>query len=154
MRDSRIGTYGVIGLVGVFSLRVAVLAAEVVFAQVLMLLVLAHGAGRFSSLIALELPPARSEGMGHGMAAQPVSQIRRGAFLMLGLCLVLGPTALAAWFLAALVGLLCHWYWQEWVGGVTGDLAGATAIISEIAIILLVAAWPEAYRCWFWGLVA
>jgi adenosylcobinamide-GDP ribazoletransferase len=141
MRDSRIGTYGTVALVGVLALRTGLLAGlplGAFAAAVLCGAVL----GRASTLVLVRLLPAAAEGsgasvvgrlgaLGSGVAAVTVVAV-------LGLAAgVLAPVVLAA---GLLVVAACRRLFRRRLGGLTGDSLGATNQLVELAAIAAVAA--------------
>ena len=153
MRDSRIGSYGVLALVLVVGLKASVLAALLgagggSWPAVLAVMVAAGALSR-AVLPALlhALPPARGDGLSVLAGTPSTSAASIAAILawaVSGLSLlphspVLGlvglPLAAAAGVL--LVGLLA----SRRLGGQTGDVAGAAQVASETLCLLLAAAY-------------
>ncbi len=144
MRDSTIGAYGALALMGALLLRVA-LGASLAGGAALAALALAHALGRLATVVLMaRLPYARdtAEGPGGPMIAH-LRAWDRGRALAMGL----GVTALAApvlgWSAAvALVGSavllagLARWT-QRSVGGVTGDVLGAACVLVELWVLLV-----------------
>jgi adenosylcobinamide-GDP ribazoletransferase len=138
MRDSRIGTYGTVALVGVLALRTGLLAGlplGAFAAAVLCGAVL----GRASTLVLVRLLPegsgasvvGRLGALGSGVAAVTVVAV-------LGLAAgVLAPVVLAA---GLLVVAACRRLFRRRLGGLTGDSLGATNQLVELAAIAAVAA--------------
>jgi adenosylcobinamide-GDP ribazoletransferase len=145
MRDSRIGSYGVLALVLALGLRAALLPA---LAAAPWALVAACGAaaalGRGAILLLLvRLPPARAEGLAAGLARPPRAALLAGALLaVLPAWLLLPPRAALAMTLAAAAAtLLLGRLARRQVGGQTGDVLGAGAVLAEaVALTALVAA--------------
>ncbi len=142
MRDSRIGTYGVLALILSVGLRAAALAVlagpEVVTAA----LIAAHGLSRgLLPSVMLVLVPARDEGLAAtaGRPGAPDALIGLGLGLLLAvlaagvLGLGLGVAAVGA---AAATGLIA----LRQIGGYTGDVLGAVQQAAEIAVLLAAAA--------------
>ncbi|MCJ1900371.1 MULTISPECIES: adenosylcobinamide-GDP ribazoletransferase [Paracoccus] len=149
MRDSRIGSYGVLALVLVTGLRVAAIAALVaqpwLAAEAVAGLAAASRAGMALGLGLM--PPARHDGLGHA-AGRPT----RGAMLA---ALALGFAALmlpaldlphpaAGWLvLAAAVAAAQLWLARRALralGGQTGDVLGAMQQAGETAGLVALAA--------------
>ncbi len=144
MRDSRVGTFGVLALVLSVLLRVAALAgpAPLVAAAGL---AGAAGAARAGPAVLLHaMPPARGDGLAAGVG-RPDRETLGWAVGLGALALVLpavaaGPTAAAAMALAvaaatAGAGFLAH----RLVGGLTGDTLGAGIQAAEITALLALA---------------
>jgi adenosylcobinamide-GDP ribazoletransferase len=141
MRDSRLGTYGVLALLGAMGLRWAALAALSPELGALAL-VLAASLGRgLMTTATLVLRPARRDGLGAMLGTGPRPQ---EAGLALAPALVL--SALAGW--AGFAALLCATAvvaWMLWrlsvrLGGYTGDGIGAVAALAETAALVALAA--------------
>jgi len=142
MKDSRIGTYGTVALVGVLALKVSALALmspwDGVFA-----LIAVHSAARIVPVVASAVMPYAGELAGAKVA--PVKPtFKRLAFAVLtGLmpCLLL-PTvpALTALAVGAVVSAWLLWQAQRLIGGHTGDVLGASEQAFEVAMLLVLAA--------------
>jgi adenosylcobinamide-GDP ribazoletransferase len=139
MRDSRIGTMGVLALVFVLALKGAGLV-ELTSAGRWRALLLAPLAGRAALLVVMNLLPyARENG---GLAAVFIRHRHRGLAIWAVLWLIGGTVILLGWeglWLAAAVvivtALLCAWSWRR-IGGFTGDTLGATSeVVEAVAIV-------------------
>lgn len=139
MRDSRIGSYGVIALILAFGLRatgIVTLAGNASVAGSVAVALIGLGAASRAVLPAalLLMPPARGDGLGHAAAGHDPGPARVAA-LIGGLCLLpLGPghalvVALAITVAAALTGALA----MRKIGGQTGDVLGAVQQAGECA---------------------
>lgn len=141
MKDSRIGTYGTVAVVGSLAVRAATLALMPV-GPALLALVSLQAASRGAILLLLTwLEPARPQGMGTVAADPP------GWALALGL--LLAAVALLVWPLPAAVPLLLimgaaslalAWIARRQLGGYTGDILGAGQQLSEVAGLVTLAA--------------
>ncbi|AHM04494.1 Cobalamin synthase [Roseibacterium elongatum DSM 19469] len=147
MRDSRIGTYGVVTLALVLGLKVAALA-HLDGALAAATLVAAHGLSRLAALVLLlRLPYARPEGKAEFTQAGPGPgglrlALATGALGLVGLGLVAGPwPALTAGLAATAVFLWLERLLKRRLGGQTGDALGAVQQLTETAILLGVLAW-------------
>ncbi|WP_046246108.1 adenosylcobinamide-GDP ribazoletransferase [Hymenobacter terrenus] len=151
MKDSRVGTYGLVGLGLVMAIKVAALsgAAATPFGSsftVPVLLVVAHPLSRFTALTFVRtLPYARAD-LDDGKAkpvAQSMPNRRLAAAALLGLAplvtLAMWQQQLALlWVLLPLLILqimLGRWF-NKWLGGYTGDCLGATQQLAEALIYL------------------
>lgn len=139
MRDSRLGAYGVVALVGALGLRVALLAPLGVggFTRAV---VCGHVLGRAAMLVAVRfLPPAggwSSEQMhgGPGRAGLAVAALTATVAVVAttgGWALLVGAVAAGA---AALVA----WLLRARLGGFTGDTLGAVAQVVDLAVLATV----------------
>ena len=148
MRDSRIGTYGVLALVLVVGLRWAALAdvAAVAPGRALGALVAIGVASRAGLAPALwRMPAARDDGL--GKAAAGVGAVSAGVSLTLGLgaLLVLAGAAglILALPIAAMVGALAWLVWRQ-IGGQTGDVLGAMQQLADVAAWIVLSGWMGA----------
>lgn len=143
MRDSRIGSYGVLALIFSIGLKVAALAGYP--GPVLGGLALLGGAVFSRSLMPLMMrvmPPARDDGLGQG-AGRP-SGFGVAVSLVLGLAgalvlpvMLAGPVAGAGVLAAALVvPLLLAVLAKRQIGGQTGDVLGAAQQVGEVAFLV------------------
>ncbi len=139
MRDSRVGSFGVLALVLSVGLRAAALAriGEAVFAG--LALIAAHAASRGLIAAALRaMVPARSEGLG-AVAGRPgmagtIAAVAIGAGIAAA---ALGPgRGIVAFGLAAAAVLIAALIARRQLGGYTGDVLGALQQIAEIAMLL------------------
>jgi adenosylcobinamide-GDP ribazoletransferase len=149
MRDSHIGSFGVMALVFVQLLRVTALSyAGSVQEAVLMLIAAAAGSRAVVPAVMYMLPPARSDGLGRA-AGQPDRRrvVDAGA---LGVIFVLGTAPVVwdlAWRAAAvlsaiLVTAAAAGFARKRFGGQTGDILGAIQQLAEVAILLACVASP------------
>jgi len=142
MRDSRLGTYGTLALLTSFTARVAALAA-IPSTRAIAALVAAHALARAAlPALSLALPFARDDGLAAG-AGRPDAVVVATALgfgaLIAVICLPF-PTALAAMLLTALGAGAIAWLAMRQIGGVTGDVLGASEQVGETLILLLLAA--------------
>ncbi len=141
MRDSRIGSFGVIALILLYGVKAAALAALATGGAVGALI--AAGAisrGAVPALIAAS-HPARQDGLG-AEAGAPDGGTGTTAILLAALLslIFLGSRCLPALALAALAGAAMILIAQRKIGGFTGDVLGAAIAVIEAAV--LVAALP------------
>ncbi|MGB1155291.1 MAG: adenosylcobinamide-GDP ribazoletransferase [Alphaproteobacteria bacterium] len=139
MKDSRLGTFGVLALILMVAIKLALLfelARDLQTAQALAVLV---GAGMVSralmTLIWALLPAASAT----GLAAERPSMLTAGVAMVIGALgvVVLLPLQaglvlcglLAAGLVFAAFAVFARWQY----GGVTGDVCGATQILCELA---------------------
>ena len=144
MRDSHIGTMGVLALILVLGLKIAALAAleGPLRRHALLLAPLAGRCVLTAAMVAL--PYARGDG---GLASVFLRSRRKVLILWavlwfaVGAAAMAGPTVWFVWCLAALAASAAFSLWSlRRIGGFTGDTLGATGEIVE-ATILLVACW-------------
>ncbi|HJS32437.1 MAG TPA: adenosylcobinamide-GDP ribazoletransferase [Alphaproteobacteria bacterium] len=142
MRDSRIGTFGVLALVFAVTLRVSAISFAG-FADEVALAIIAASAGSRACMPALMymLPAARGDGLAHD-AGRPDRRrvIDAGALGGAAIIGTLGWSAAFAAFTAiaaaALVTFLLGALFRRRFGGYTGDTLGAAQQAAEIAILI------------------
>ncbi|MFS0774042.1 adenosylcobinamide-GDP ribazoletransferase [Sphingomonas sp. 1P08PE] len=141
MRDSRIGSYGTLGLGLAVAMRVAAIVALPPALAVAAIVGAATLARLAAVLLAAILPPAQPDGaaarMGRGM---PPRRVLLGVLLAIpGLLPIalLRPTALlgAGIATALLLGWLTR-FLRARIGGSTGDCLGSAAYMAQLALLL------------------
>lgn len=155
MKDSRLGTYGVLGLVCALLIKISLLAA-MPLSVAIVALIIGHTASRLLCISLLALLPYGGE-IEHAKA-KPMAQqltplqglLSSGWLLLAGvLVLLLFPATVQQidiwkWLLALLLGLIATDYMRRLLRrrleGYTGDGLGATQQLSEIAIYIGLAA--------------
>ena len=140
MRDSQIGTYGVLALVVVFALRLTAVAA-LLDANPLALVAAAALSRGVMPLVMHTLPHARRDGLAQSVGrpafgATALACAIGGAIAVL--CLGAGGlmALITALGICAAMALLA----KRKIGGQTGDVLGATQQLSEAAVLLTCAA--------------
>jgi adenosylcobinamide-GDP ribazoletransferase len=140
MRDSRIGSYGVIVLVLALALGATGLA-DIAVEKALAALLLAATGSRLAMLVVLDrLPPAREDGLGRSAAGTAPGAWLPGAAAVAILAVWIGPAALPALAAMGLAALAVARLALRRIGGQTGDVLGATQVTAEVACILALAA--------------
>ena len=139
MKDSQIGSYGVIALVLAFSARWAALwlLFEAGPGPALTGLLVAPMLSRATMpALMAALPHARDHGLSRsiGRPAPATALLAVGLAAGLGL-LLLGWAVFGALFWASLLALAVGWTAQAKIKGQTGDILGATQQVTEIAVL-------------------
>ncbi|MDG2521850.1 adenosylcobinamide-GDP ribazoletransferase [Caulobacter segnis] len=144
MKDSRVGTFGVIALVLVLGLKIAALASLAPAAAAVALLA-AHGAGRGAAVLTMRLSPYA----GDALAAKwkPVPDGVRWGEVVLALAIAVWPLFLLPTLNVALglvIGgalvLIVVLLARRLIGGHTGDILGAVEQVFELGFLLGLAA--------------
>ncbi len=151
MKDSRVGTFGVLALV--FSVLVRVVGLSHLDAtDGLIALVLAHTVGRsIATLVMVSTPSASGRGLGQSYAAHlPRSVVVVVGALVAGGAIVVGPAGVVGYFVALAAAVLLVVLARRAYGGTTGDVLGAVEQVGEMAV-LTVAAQMVADHGWAWG---
>ena len=142
MRDSRIGSYGVLALLLSAIIRTAAIAALSRPGPVITALVLAGMLGRGGILVLLlVLRPARSDGLGASMAGTRASSAAAGLGLAIAAALLALPAMTA--MTAVIPGLGCclaaaRLAYRQ-IGGYTGDVLGAVEVAVECVVLTVIA---------------
>jgi adenosylcobinamide-GDP ribazoletransferase len=150
MKDSRLGTYGLVGLgmmlaVKFFALQ-ALLSAEAFGWSVALKYVSAHSVSRLMAVTVIRALPYAREDAEDGKA-KPVAQGLSNGQLLVAMILGLAPlVALVVYtelwiYLTFLISLwLARWrligFFAKWIGGYTGDCLGATQQLAEVILYL------------------
>jgi adenosylcobinamide-GDP ribazoletransferase len=148
MRDSRIGAFGAIGLILFLLLEVAAiseLSAETRWRALLVAPALARAMPPFVAWI---FPSATPQGQG-AMFRSGLTRTRMLIALLLGAAItliVLSFAGLVVFALAAAGSLGLGWFFTRQLGGITGDVLGATIEVAELIVLLTVVAWTSAPR--------
>ena len=153
MKDSRIGTFGVLALIGVLAAKwIAVLRLVEKDAVLLMVPALTVSRAVMADL-AVSLPYARETG-GTGAPFVRGAKTRHKVIAWTVAALVsaiAGPVGLGAWCVGFAFSKALGLYYRKRLDGVTGDLLGAAGELSE-ALLLLLGAWTlgalGAYTRW------
>ncbi len=134
MRDSRLGVYGSLALIASTGLRwqliVTILQCEKSYLALLLAGMLARS---LLPLMMAHLPHARSDGLSHTVG-KPTGG---GVYFSFGMSALfslvfMGAAGLIIVTIAAFTGLLCALLAKKKIGGQTGDVLGASAVIIEI----------------------
>ncbi len=150
MRDSRLGTFGVLALVLTTGLKVVALAS-LGGVDGLVALVAAHGLGRAGAVAVLQAgPPARPDGMAATVETAPggaaATVVAMSALIGVGL----GPATGVGVAAVAIIAVTTVVVARRTFSGVTGDVLGAAEQLGEIAV-LSAAAELVAGSGWRWG---
>lgn len=141
MRDSRIGSYGVLALIVVIGSKAAAITGMGEGAGLMAFIALAAASRAGLAIITVALPPARSDGLGKSMASaiEPWRLILGVAIAVV--CVLplgfpgfigLAGMAVATWAMAMLA--------KRQIGGQTGDVLGAAQVVSETTGWLILSA--------------
>ena len=139
MKDSHIGSFGVLALIFATGIKVAALVAIGAPDRVAAALVAAHVLSRAVLPLAMRsLPLATAQGLAV-MAGRPSAQ---GVYVSLGLGLVISffavflPGAIVAIIVAIVAAALVGAIAKRHFGGTTGDVLGAIEQVAEIAVLI------------------
>ena len=142
MRDSRVGAFGVLGLLVVAGTKLGCLAA---LPDAGVAMIVAHGASRFWAVVpGVILPYAREDGMAGGMAGPEWPVLAVAGVIGLVPLAMLGWRGLVALLVSGVLAFGVIGWARRRLGGFTGDVLGAVQQVSE-AGVYLAAAWGVAY---------
>ena len=140
MKDSQIGTYGVLAIVIVTGLRWMALSAAISlgFSGVIAAAVLSRGV--LPATMAM-VAHARDTGLSHsvGRPTQQTAAISCGAAGLLALILI-GFSAIGAAMITVSIAFGLTKLAKTKIGGQTGDVLGATQVLCETAILVFLVA--------------
>lgn len=148
MKDSRLGSYGALGLVGVLGLKAVALhgLASADVAQAALALGVAHALSRVVPVVLLTLLPYAGDAE-HAKAKPMAQQVSTGGLAValgwgvvacavaLGWGVALSTLAAALAGMVAMTAFCVRWYRQR-LGGYTGDTLGAAQQLTELAAYL------------------
>jgi adenosylcobinamide-GDP ribazoletransferase len=142
LRDSRIGTFGAAALVLSLALKIFALGTvHEPYRRVA--LFIAPGLSRWAMVaVAAGLEYLRSEGgAGATLLQRDSSSLLVASIVAAALLLItLSLQAMVSAGVAIALVLGARWFYQRWLGGVTGDLIGACGEVVEIGVLLVFAA--------------
>jgi adenosylcobinamide-GDP ribazoletransferase len=139
MRDSRVGSFGVLGAACVLLLKWNFLDS-LSAAHLIQALLITLPCARWAMIVALRaFPSARVTGLGAAFrqAVTQGSLLQAGITAMVIALLVGGLVGAVAWIVATLLALALGAWVTRILGGLTGDIYGAIAEITEVVLLLL-----------------
>ncbi len=146
MRDSRLGTYGTVALVGVLALRVALLA-ELDPGWFWRATLVGHVLGRAAILVMVRLLPPADDGGSGAQVSQPTGPVGSAVGALTTAAVLVAALGTDGWVpLLATVPpvVLTTILYRRRLGGITGDTLGATNQLVHLAALAAVALLPGA----------
>lgn len=139
MKDSLVGTYGIVGLICLFTLKFFTLSE--INSQLLIVLIAGHSVSRcIASFILYLYPYARTD---ESSKSKAVASSFKLSYLIVNIIIGILPLLFfkTYWVFLALIPpflamLLLGRFFNKWIGGQTGDCVGATQQISEVVFYL------------------
>lgn len=148
MKDSRLGTYGVVGLLLLLALKISVtyeLVTTTDRVSFLLMAVTAHAVSRAMPVIAIRFLAYARDESDHSKA-KPVAAGISLANFMIAMIIAIIPLCLllfkSRWYVGLsvipilLVTLYLIWYFKKWINGYTGDCLGAIQQLTESMFLL------------------
>ncbi|MEH0157889.1 adenosylcobinamide-GDP ribazoletransferase [Limibacter armeniacum] len=145
MKDSRLGTYGSVGLVSILALKFTTLLeiSSTAHLNVLVALFTAHAASRFFASIFIYTDRYVREN--DDSKAKPIAKKLKVSHLLMGAIFGLSPAIyfFGLYSIAIFGAMLLSWlylrrYFNKWIGGYTGDCLGAVQQVTEIMAYLAI----------------
>ncbi|MGR3503855.1 adenosylcobinamide-GDP ribazoletransferase [Pseudaestuariivita sp.] len=143
MRDSRVGSYGVLALVLAVALKLAAMVQAPDMLSLALGCVVLGALSRETMCLPLRvLPPAREDGLG-ARTQVPLVPSLVGAVLALGLAAVsFGVGGVYLFIAVTVAGLAVTALAKRQIGGQTGDVCGTTQVVTEaVGWCVLAAVW-------------
>ena len=144
MRDSRIGTFGVLALIFSMGLKVALLAGLLGPGLMAVALIGAAAASRgVMPVLMFGLTPARADGLGRDAGRPTTLEMGTAAAFSISILFILfdwRPTLLALALVLISTAVL-GWLAQRRLGGYTGDVLGAAQQVAEVCILIAAGAY-------------
>lgn len=149
MRDSRIGTYGTIALIGLFFMRWQ-LFLEIPVKAIFLSLISAHVIARWSTVLLGWMMPYVREGASNKPVAEGMrlKELIIATVFALLWCATEWQLHLASMLVAVLISCVAAAGFRRQIGGVTGDTLGAANIAVEIGVLMT---WNVADRLGYWA---
>lgn len=152
MRDSTVGTYGMLALLVTSLLRLSCLSVLLVEPELLLIILpCAAALARWNAAMLMRLLPYLKNRAGGAGVAAGMERPSAGLLLLQALALLAG---LACWdvFVALLFGVLtalclcgAKCFYQRLFGGVTGDCLGAAIVLTECVLLIGMVGLAECY---------
>lgn len=144
MKDSRIGTYGTVALVGALALKVALLV-ELAPLPVWAVLLVTPALARVTPLFLMAVMPyvtetdtSKTKPVANTFSMGRLAVATLFSVLLAGAAVCWLPGVMTAFVVAtALVGLLWGWQLHRALGGYTGDALGASIVLTELVLLAL-----------------
>lgn len=142
MRDSRVGSYGVVGLVLLIGIKGMLLGGMPV-SRALIAFMVGHTVGRWASVLLIVRYPYVTDAA--SLARPLAGGVSRSGFLVATLTALLvsllaGPaTAILIMVATLLLCLAAGRFFRRWIGGISGDCLGAVNQLAELLCYLLIA---------------
>ncbi|MCW3016193.1 MAG: cobS [Solirubrobacterales bacterium] len=143
MRDPATGSFGALALV-LWALLLTMSLAQLETGEAIAALITAAAVGRWSALLHAQwAPPARTDGLGSAFSPSTVAVIVAGLTAVGVAAIADIASAGAVVFAGLLVAAAASWWSRRAVGGRTGDTLGATAVLTELVVVLVLLAFAR-----------
>jgi len=141
MKDSRVGSYGVLALVLIMLIRWSALTTILAAGSPWVLVAVGAISRAPMAVVMSALPNARDTGLSHATGRPSGTVALAGVALAVGIALLFAGWSMVAMLalVAAVTALLARTA-QARIGGQTGDILGATQQLAEAAALAVLAA--------------
>ena len=137
MKDSHIGTYGVLALIFSQTLRIVLITALLTAGAFSTVLAACIASRAVLPVLMATLPNARTSGLSHSVGAPRAGTVGLGLVLaVLCVALLMGAAAALPLFVAGIVTALLARIAMSKIGGQTGDILGASQQLAELTFML------------------
>ncbi|MGY6648681.1 adenosylcobinamide-GDP ribazoletransferase [Wenyingzhuangia sp. IMCC45574] len=140
MKDSRVGTYGIVGLGLLLAIKHQALV-EFELHTCILAIITGHSVSRFAATTLIYSEPyiqdidkSKVKPSAVGIAFSDV--VISGLFAIISLSLFLNPWVFLTLIPVLITKHLLARYFRKWIGGHTGDCAGATQQLTEVIFYL------------------
>jgi adenosylcobinamide-GDP ribazoletransferase len=143
MRDSRIGTYGVMALIFSVGIRAGAIMALESTAHVAAALIVSGALSRAAMTVLMAaLAPARDNGLSASLGQPEAKTVVAAIAIAFAMTLLAVPFSSAIVLGFALAAVIVFWRWlaNRQIGGQTGDVLGALGQTAEAALLVTIAA--------------
>jgi adenosylcobinamide-GDP ribazoletransferase len=139
MRDSRVGSFGVLGATCLLLLKFALFASVSVHALPLALLIALPSARWAMVLMSRVFPGARTTGLGAAFhQAVTTERLLATGIIALAIVLTTGQfIGLIVWMMVTITALMLGFWITRSIGGLTGDSYGAIEEVAEVVALLV-----------------
>ncbi len=140
MRDSRIGSYGVLALVITLAIRASAIAGFMSEFKTVWVLITAGACSRACLAVLMHfLPNARTDGLSASAGTPTRAQTLAAVLLAIGTLLLLGNlhAALIGVLVLAAACFIINRIALKQFGGITGDVLGALQQVSETSLLVV-----------------
>lgn len=143
MKDSRIGTYGVLALVLSLLIRWTALSAIFAAGSVFAPLLAVAAASRLPMLALMAiLPNARGSGLSASVGKPSKDTLALGtAVTLVAMVFFAGWSFVPLFLFCTLAAMLCAQIAKAKIGGQTGDILGATQQVVEMTALITLSSW-------------
>ncbi|MGY5352652.1 adenosylcobinamide-GDP ribazoletransferase [Wenyingzhuangia sp. IMCC45533] len=140
MKDSRVGTYGIVGLGILLAVKHQTLV-EYNLKYCILAIISGHAVSRFAATTLIYTEPYvqdidKSKVKPSAVGINLKDVVINGVFMILPLFLFLNPWVFLTIIPVIIVKYLLARYFKKWIGGHTGDCAGATQQLTEVVFYL------------------